>query len=159
MGNDRAADRLVDVHALQVVLVDEAVERRRQHRQVGLVAIKRIGTAEGNADTSDHADSPQCLFHLKLPATPARGGAQQLCPRRRRAQATAVRRSGATLDFCSLALKCSGPPRNGAKPVPKITPASTRSALSTIFSSRQRSHSRINGSTSSRPSRSSSKAS
>src|SRR5690349_24865796 len=68
MANDRAADRLVDVHSLEAVLVDQAVQRRRQHRQVGLIGIKSIGTAEGNAYAPDHANPPQCLFHPRAPS-------------------------------------------------------------------------------------------
>ena len=38
VGDDGAADHLVDVHALQLVLVDQPAERRGQHVEIGLSA-------------------------------------------------------------------------------------------------------------------------
>ena len=47
--DDRAADDLVDVRAVKLVLVDQAVERRRHHVEVRLVGIERVRAAERNA--------------------------------------------------------------------------------------------------------------
>jgi hypothetical protein len=52
------AQRLVDVHALEVVLVDEPVEGAGQHVEVRLVGIERVGAAEGNAHAADHRHAP-----------------------------------------------------------------------------------------------------
>src|SRR5581483_7527076 len=165
VADDGPADGLVDVHAFQVVAIDQSVEHADQHLQVRFVGIERVGAAERDAHAADHRHAPEGLVHWALRGgqTPCLNvaslsrcrskGSDPLGPA---VYSAAVRLSTSTLDFCSLAAKCSGPPRNGAKPVPKMTPASTRSALSTIFSSRTRSASRISGSTSSRPSRSSS---
>ena len=122
--DDRAADDLVDVHALQVVLVDETVERRRHHVEVRQIGVKRVRAAERSAHSANDADAPHGLRHevsisFLLPVhAEASMDERQLTIRPRELR----------LLLASLALKCSGPPRNGAKPVPKITPASTRSA-------------------------------
>ena len=59
--DDRAADHLVDMHAREVVLVDQPVEHAGQHVEIGLVGIERVGAAERNAHAADHRHAPQGL--------------------------------------------------------------------------------------------------
>jgi hypothetical protein len=62
----RTADRLVDVHAFEAVLVDQPGQHRGQHLQVRLVGIERVGAAEWDAHAADHRHAPKGLVHLSL---------------------------------------------------------------------------------------------
>ena len=63
VGDDGAAHRLVDVHAGELVLVDQGVEHGGQHLEVGLVGVERVGAAERDAHAADDSNAPQGLVH------------------------------------------------------------------------------------------------
>ena len=67
VGDDGAADHLVDVLALQVVAIDERVERAGHQVEIGEVGIEGVRAAEGNARSADHRDASQKTLHLVLP--------------------------------------------------------------------------------------------
>jgi hypothetical protein len=66
MRDDGAADDLVDVLALETKAIDEAIQRRRHHVEIGEIGIERIGTTKGNAHATDHRNAPKLSCHLSL---------------------------------------------------------------------------------------------
>ena len=72
VGYDRAADHLVDVLALELIFLDEAVQRRRHEVEIGLVVIAGVASAKGCAHPADDGHLAHSLLHRSAPAQSVR---------------------------------------------------------------------------------------
>ena len=75
VSDDGAADHLVDVHAGELVAIDQPVERGGQHLQIGEVRIERVGAAERDAHSPYDGDTAKTLAHPNRSLHDSAGGA------------------------------------------------------------------------------------
>ena len=58
VGDDGAADHLIDMGAMQREPIDQAGERRDEHVEIGQLGIGRMGAAKGDSHPAKHSNTP-----------------------------------------------------------------------------------------------------
>ena len=110
MGDDGAANHLVDVHAAKIEAIDQAGQRGGQHLQIAEIGIERVRAAEGNAGSADDRHLPDGLLHsLDTPNRAAPGARAEHVASAAPRQAPTERRR--RTDSCARPRRFVGHPR------------------------------------------------